>query len=77
MRITHTYRGNVTVHAHSKIKMAQTNSGLVISEYKWSDVNERVFSTEIEAHELLKVAKSCIDKLNAIAEMNYAIYNGK
>lgn len=73
MKIKHSYRGNQKEYTDCDISLSKLKSSLRLSERKWTDGSERLFFVEIEAGELLKVAKACIDKVNEIAETDYVI----
>lgn len=74
MKISYTYRGNKVELTESTVHLIQSGPTLQLRESKYTDGNSRVFTVDIEADELLSVAKACLSRLSSIAEINYKVF---
>lgn len=74
MKVTYSYRGNVEVVATDFLSPELGLSGCVSAQQnKWSDGREKVVKVTIEADELLKMAKACLQQLSEISGVGYAV----
>lgn len=76
MIIKYSYRGVETILSEDMDRPKISIKGAVSFESRlWTDGNEKYYTVEIEAHELLTTAQRCIAQLNSIAGTSYVIVN--
>ncbi len=74
MKIQHSHRSKIYNHIQCRTDIYNTKFGSVtISDYCSWDGNEKKYKVTIESHELLLLAKKCLEAINSIAGTNYKV----